>query len=237
MVPIQLQIQNKINLEIALMNTHQEQIIARISRSMKNLEDRALITRLITALDKKYDMAAKVTKEPGVEDIILQLVGRIESAYGSLSAVGGKRILDLACGSNTSQEPPLINLRIPFSGRKMRIGRSKGFTAKFEPWFCRILLELKADPVGIDIGDLEGEAFERYKVDLGLKGALDILPSQSFDGIQDSRLFGSPEFTAQFQDQEARLQVAREIRRQEQRILKEGGLLIHSDAEYLLRAR
>jgi hypothetical protein len=43
-------------------------------------------------------------------------------------------------------------------------------------------------------------------------------------------LFGSPEFTAQFPRSADRLQVAREIRRQERRLLKPGGILIHSDA-------
>jgi hypothetical protein len=67
-------------------------------------------------------------------------------------------------------------------------------------------------------------------VDLGKPGALDFLPDTSFDGIQDSRLFGSPEFTAQFPNQADRLKVAQEIKRQEQRLLKPGGIIIHSDA-------
>jgi len=57
----------------------------------------------------------------------------------------------------------------------------------------------------------------------------------SFDGIQDSRLFGSPEFTAQFPNQADRLKVAQEIRRQEKRLLKTNGIVIHSDADALLR--
>jgi hypothetical protein len=60
------------------------------------------------------------------------------------------------------------------------------------------------------------------------------LPSRSFDALQDSRLFGSPEFKALLPNRADRLQVAREIRTQEQRLLKEGGILIHSDAARLL---
>jgi hypothetical protein len=92
-----------------------------------------------------------------------------------------------------------------------------------------MLLELGADAVGVDIGDLEGEAFEHYTVDLGRIGALDFLPSHSFDGLQDSRLFGSPEFTAVFPERSQRLSIMEEIKRQERRLLKKGGIVIHSD--------
>jgi hypothetical protein len=101
---------------------------------------------------------------------------------------------------------------------------------------CRILLELGADPVGVDFGDLEHEAFTHHRVDLARPGALDFLPSRSFDALQDSRLFGSPEFTAQLPDRSDRLQIAREIARQEQRLLVPGGLIIHSDAAAMLRS-
>ena len=116
------------------------------------------------------------------------------------------------------------------------IGRSKqGYTAQFEPWFCRILFELGAKPVGVDFGDLEAEAFEHYRVDLGRIGALGFLPDPSFDAVQDSRLFGSPEFTAQFPEQADRLNIAQEIKQHEQRLLMANGIVIHSDADALLR--
>ncbi len=105
----------------------------------------------------------------------------------------------------------------------------------FEPWLCRILLELGATPVGVDFGDLEHELFIHHRVDLGRPGALDFLADHSFDAIQDSRLFGSPEFTAKFPQQAGRLKVAQEIIRQEQRLLKPGGIIIHSDAMALLK--
>ncbi len=111
---------------------------------------------------------------------------------------------------------------------------SKGYTALFEPWFCRILFELGANPVGIDFGDLESQVFIHYRVDLGKIGALDFLPAHSFDAVQDSRLFGSPEFTAQFPLQADRLQIAREVKQQEQRLLKANGIVIHSDASTYL---
>ena len=139
-----------------------------------------------------------------------------------------KSILDIACGSNSSKLPPSFFLSSLFGGRSVRT--NKGFTALFEPWMCRMLFELGATPVGIDFGNLEGEVFIHHQVDLGKPGALDFLPDHSFDGIQDSRLFGSPEFTAEFPLQADRWKVAQEIVRQEQRLLKEDGIIIHSDA-------
>ncbi len=215
------------------MANRQDHLIAILSRLAKDRADRVLITNTITALEEKYDLSKKIATEPSVEEIIKQLMGRLESAFGSLSDVKGKRVLDLACGSNTSKAPPSLYINTPFG--KARISKSdiEGYTAQFEPWLCRILLELSAHPVGIDVGDLEGEAFEHYQVDLGLEGALDFLPSHSFDAVQDSRLFGSPEFTAQFPNPADRLKVAAELHSQERRLLKAGGLVIHSDAEEL----
>ena len=189
----------------------------------------------IASLENRYALSAKLVREPGVEPILQQLAGRIARAFKPLAKVKGKRILDVACGSNTSKAPASIYVNTPFGEKQIRIASREAYTAQFEPWFCRLLLALGAQPVGVDFGDLEGEAFEHYWVDLGQSGALDFLPGQSFDGVQDSRLFGSPEFTAQFPNPADRLRVAGEIRRQERRLLKPDGILIHSDAEDLLR--
>ena len=144
--------------------------------------------------------------------------------------------MDIACGSSTSKAPGSISIDTPF-GRKTFGRSSKGYTAQFEPWLCRILFELGANPVGIDFGDLGSEVFVHYRVDLGKIGALEFLPEHSFDAVQDSRLFGSPEFTAQFPNQTDRLEIAREIHQQEQRLLKANGIVIHSDASALLRQK
>ncbi|HLF26848.1 MAG TPA: hypothetical protein VJG32_10970 [Anaerolineae bacterium] len=211
-----------------------DRLSAKLDSVWEDPQDRRLIANTIQALDVRYDLSKKIAREPGVEEIITQLAGRLAHTFGRLSNVQGRRVLDIACGSNTSQAPASLYLNTPFG--EMTIGRaSKGYTAQFEPWFCRMLLELGADPIGIDFGDLEGEAFEHHRVDLGQKGALDFLPGRSFDAVQDSRLFGSPEFTAQFPDRADRLQVAQEIRRQERRVLKPEGIVIHSDADALLR--
>lgn len=215
------------------MDSRLDSLIGTLSKLAKDRAERDLIATTIAALDARYDLSRKMAKEPGVEEIIKQLLGRLVNAFGSMSSVKEKRILDIACGSNSSTAPASIDIDTPFGEKRISIADTAGYTAQFEPWFCRLLSQLGAHPVGIDFGNLEGEAFEHHQVDLGQTGALDFLPSHSFDAVQDSRLFGSPEFTAQFPDSVDRLKVAAEIRRQELRLLKPGGRVIHSDAEEL----
>jgi len=211
------------------MSKNIDSLIASLSSLSNNQQDALLITQVMKALDEKYRLAAKMPKEPGVEDIIQQLIGRIDHAFGNLAHVKGRRILDIACGSNSSKAPEFLFVNTPFGEKTVRITDTSVYTAQFEPWFCRILLELGADAVGVDIGDLEGEAFEYYYVNLGIIGALDFLPSHSFDALQNSRLFGSPEFTAMFPERSQRLRVTEEMKKQEQRLLKKNGIIIHSD--------
>jgi len=211
-----------------LIDNRKDWLIAGLSGMWEDEQDRDRITKAIQVLDTRYGLERKLAREPGVAEIIAQMTGRLARSYARLEDLQGKRILDIACGSNTSKLPASLHIKTPLG--ELSVGGSKGYTALFEPWFCRILLELGAEPVGVDFGDLEQEAFTHYRVDLGKTGALDFLPEASFDAIQDSRLFGSPEFTAEFPDQDGRLKVAQEIKRQEQRLLKKGGIIIHSDA-------
>jgi hypothetical protein len=211
------------------MRMNRDSLISSLSSRSNSRQDTFLITQVLKALDEKYRLSEKMAKEPGIKDIVQQFIGRIEHAFGYLAEVKGKRILDIACGSNTSKAPEFIFVNTPFEEKTIRIADTSEYTAQFEPWFCRILLELGADPVGVDIGDLEGEAFEHYYANLGTIGALDFLPSHSFDALQDSRLFGSPEFTAMFPERSQRLRLAEELKRQEQRLLKKDGIIIHSD--------
>jgi len=215
-------------------NNKQSQLISKLNRLWKDEEDHILIANTIKALDTRYHLIWKITKEPGVEEIIQQMFGRLANSFERGSDLRDKKLLDIACGSSTSKAPASLFIDTPF-GRKTIERASKGYTVQFEPWFCRILVELGANPVGIDFGDLESEVFVHYQVDLGKIGALDFLPAHSFDAVQDSRLFGSPEITAQFPNQADRLAIAREIRQQEQRLLKANGIVIHSDASALLK--
>ncbi len=212
-----------------------EKLSLRLGRLWKDEDAIPQILRTLQALDRDYQLGLKLRKEPEVEAILEQMVGRLAKAYGELAALPGKHILDIACGSNSSKLPASFFLKTLFGGTSIR-SRNQGYTALFEPWFCRLLLEWGAEPVGIDFSDLEAERFTHYSVDLGAPGALDFLSGRSFDGIQDSRLFGSPEFTAQFPEPADRVAVAREIVRQEARLLKPGGKLIHSDAMAIMES-
>jgi hypothetical protein len=212
----------------------QDRLIAELSRLWNNEGERILVASVIRGLDTRYEMNKKIANEPGVEDILKQMFRRLANSFERLSNLRGKKILDIACGSNTSKLPATLYIDTPF-GELVKGPEKRGYTAQFEPWFCRILFELGANAVGIDFGDNERELFTHYRVDLGQIGALNFLPDRSFDAVQDSRLFGSPEFTAQFPHRADHLKVAQEIRRQEQRLLKPDGIVIHSDAEALLR--
>ncbi len=172
--------------------------------------DRALLVSALAELDASYRLASKIAAEPNLAAIMTEFVDRLTDAFGSLAVIRGQAVLDIACGSSTS--------RSPVTGRQ---------TAEFEPWMCRLLMDLGAHAVGLDIGDLADEAFEHHRVDLGVMGALDFLPAGSFDAVHESRLFGSPEFRSVHG--RASEQIRREIHRQERRLLRPGGILIHSD--------
>jgi hypothetical protein len=185
-------------------------VLARLAAVGRTAADRALLERALVALDTKHRLAAKIAADPYLTKVMREFAGRLVGAFGSLAAVRDQAVLDVASGSNSS--------RSPVTGL---------VTAAFEPWMCRLLAELAAHPVALDIGDLEGETFEHHRVDLGLRGALDFMPSGSFDAIHESRLFGSPEFRAVYGPSTDRVRA--EIHRQERRLLRPGGILIHSD--------
>jgi SAM-dependent methyltransferase len=172
--------------------------------------DRELLGPALGELDRRHGLGSKISAEPNLEAIMTEFASRLMDAFGALSAIRGQAVLDIACGSNSSRSP-VTGLR----------------TAEFEPWMCRLLRDLGARPVGVDIGDLADEAFVHHRVDLGVPGALDFLASGSFDAIHESRLFGSPEFRAAHGRASERIR--REIHRQERRLLRPGGILIHSD--------
>lgn len=187
-------------------------VLDRLVSAARTPSDRAALTRALERLDDRYELGPKIAREPELAAILAEFIDRLQRAFGSLAGVRAKRILDIASGSNSS--------RSPTTGRR---------TAVFEPWFARLLLALGAEPVALDSGDLDGELFEHHRVDLGRPGALDFLPDASFDGVQDSRLFGSPEFTRAYPRRRDHERVKAEVARQERRVLKPRGVLIHSD--------
>ena len=187
-------------------------LIDRLASPAGTPAERARLRRAVKALDERHELGRKIASEAELTAILEEFIGRLQRAFGSLAQVRGKRILDIASGSNSS--------RSPTTGKR---------TARFEPWFARLALELGAEPVALDSGDLEDERFEHHHVDVGRPGALDFLPGASFDGVQDSRLFGSPEFRKAYPRRRDHERVKSEIARQERRVLKPDGVLIHSD--------
>jgi hypothetical protein len=184
--------------------------LRRLAALGRTVSDRALLGHALGELDARHQLASGIAAEPNLEAIMVEFVTRLSDAFGSLPAIRGMAVLDIACGSSSS--------RSPVTGRR---------TAEFEPWMCRLLVALGAHPVGLDIGEITDETFEHHRVDLGVSGALDYLATGSFDAIHESRLFGSPEFRSAHGSATER--VRREIHRQERRLLRPGGVLIHSD--------
>jgi hypothetical protein len=186
--------------------------IDRLAALGRTDSDRTLLEQALLKLDADDELGAKLAEEPALPNIMAEFIGRLIRAFGSLASIRDQVVLDIACGSNSSRSP-VTGLR----------------TAAFEPWMCRLLAALGARPVGLDIGDLERERFEHHRVDLGVPGSMDFLPAASFDAVHESRLFGSPEFRSVYGDAAGRVRT--EITRQEARLLKPGGILIHTDAE------
>lgn len=95
-----------------------------------------------------------------------------------------KKILDLGCGSTGDTEESVIEQD----------------SSLFHPWLCRALGELGASPIGVDIGNLEGEKFETYRTNLLIPNALALvgIPDDSIDVVHSRALFTSPELEVQF---------------------------------------
>jgi hypothetical protein len=190
----------------------EDALLERLVSPTRTRAERALLSRAIDQLDERHALRRKIARDPELASILEEFIGRLQRAFGSLTRLKRMRILDIASGSNSS--------RSPTTGKR---------TSMFEPWFARLLLELGAEPVALDGGDLDGERFEHHRVDLGRPGALDFLAAGSFDGVQDSRLFGSPEFRKAYPRARDHERVKDEIARHERRVLKPDGVIIHSD--------
>ena len=67
--------------------------------------ERALRDRTMDQLNERYELRRKIAREPGLAAILEEFIGRLERAFGSLEGVRGKRILDIASGSNLSRSP------------------------------------------------------------------------------------------------------------------------------------
>ncbi len=120
-----------------------------------------------------------------------------------------KSIIDLGCGS---------------TGGTVE-NRSMDKEKKFEPWLPRLLYEIEANPVGIDVGNLEGEPFRHYQQDLIKDNALEMLGDNSADLVVTTAFYDSPELYDRGSGQEIREKLIPQIKR----ILKDEGKFVEMD--------
>jgi len=95
--------------------------------------------------------------------------------------LAGKTVLDLGCGSrNNPDEGVFLAPRI------------------FEPWLCRTLLLLGANPIGIDVRDNSHERFESHRADVS-SDSLGFLP-RGIGVINAYNFFNAPSFTGNLKE-------------------------------------
>lgn len=182
--------------------------------------------------DKIKEIVNKLAKKFNINHVSSHVEGqlsKVSKKFGGLDNVKGKRILDLGCGSVSGTfETDNFN----------ELDRQDGIepTRTFEPWLCRALVELGANPVGIDIGNLEGEEFEHFQIDLSKPGALDFLPDKSFDGA-NMRLFLTSPHLEQMTNKKKRDDIGKEMDIQMKRLLKDDGKLIETDLDHKYKLR
>ncbi len=204
-------------------------------RKSFNRERDKRISLITEKIKEKYHISEKpLTLYPQLETT--------DGAFGGLDKLEGKKILDLACGS-VIDENSLRLMDRATSGDSMarqeiiKRGMYDLYTHReedpvnplgyrlYEPWFSRALLELGASPVGIDIGNLDGEEFEHHRVDLSQPGALDFLPDKSFDAVNLNGLFSSPQLESMTGESEVD-KMKEELKKQIRRILKADGQIL-----------
>ncbi len=152
-----------------------------------------------------------------IDHVSGKLYGTLNLFGGKVESLRGKKILSLACGYRGIIENP----------------SSRWPNYKYEPWFCRILKRLGADPVGIDIEKQKQENFTSYQRDLSILGAIDeeTFPDHFFDGVDLQLLTTSPKFEdhliskGRFTTSEMN-KMFQEIARQIKRVLKPDGKVI-----------
>lgn len=200
---------------------------------------------ILQVMAQKY---GEGVKEVGVMMKIINFISELQQAYGSLHNLKGKRILDLGCGSiipghanvlikeiTQQKNQGMSEYNSPFYGELQRIlpfdmlmninFNTGEYNRTFEPWFDRVLVELGADPVGVDTGNLDGENFEHHNIDLTENGALDLFPDKSFDAIHSSLFFNSPQLQNNIGREEI-TSLRSELLNQAKRLVKDNGKIM-----------
>jgi SAM-dependent methyltransferase len=116
--------------------------------------------RLASDLVRSYYPALSDSEIDPPQTRVIQHIDFLRSAFPDISEVRGKRILDVACGSRNYPD---------------NVG------GRYDPWMARLLVQLGAHPVGVDLSPQHNERFEWYQADLLVSNALAFLPSRSLD--------------------------------------------------------
>jgi len=204
----------------------QEQIVSIGEKEANFEEDMKLGEEIFKKLKDLY----KISELPHDGSILKEQLSELRKQFGNLKNLKGKQILDLGCGSNYgSYDIDAFNEVAKKRGGEGRV---------FEPWFCRFLLELGAEPVGIDYGNLDKEKFKHYRLDLSEKGALNFLPNKSFDGVTMRSLLNSPQLhhmiakKVGYQKEDTEINnIKEELLEQIDRVLKDNGKKIIIDLD------
>lgn len=187
-----------------------------------------IIDKVFDTIFTKYGLTDREDKGYIIDNLRRKLRGAARK-FGGVENLKGKRILDIGSGSNFDSFDIEMNQEY---GAHYGMGSDAGRI--FEPWFCRGLLELGAQPVGIDIGNLDREQFEHHQMDLTYPKSLDFLPDESFDGINMRLFLSSPELDNtlarhRVDIKKFKINFQKELARQIHRLLKKGGVIIHMD--------
>ena len=95
------------------------------------------------------------------------------SVSGDVRDLAGKVALDIGCGSQSTPDSGNMIFRLV---QRLILHKSR---ADFHPWYCRILQEAGAHPLGLDIAKNDSEDFT------GIQG--DILDPNLFDQFEDGQ--------------------------------------------------
>ncbi|MDO8594266.1 MAG: hypothetical protein Q7R93_02005 [bacterium] len=207
----------------------------------KTPEEVAFIQKAVASLEEEYGI-----DEDSIGEKLLLFSHKLRQTFGSFANLKGKKILDLGCGSTVSPKAEfLIQELVAIRKQGGNVEKNPyyrelqtlvppevdidfdtgAYSRLYEPWLDRLLVELGAEPVGIDVGHLEGEKFTHHNVDLGKKGALDFLPDHSFDGVHSKLLLCSPQMEV-LGHAGAQKTIERELDAQTKRLLKPEGKVI-----------
>ena len=116
-----------------------------------------------------------------------KLIGKLALLLEKLPGrnLKNKVIIDLGCGYIGGRD------KTPEAKETTETEDPAEKDCRNHPWFCRILYILGARPIGIDIGNMEGEEFQHHRLDLLEDNALRDFPAESADAVIADELFHS----------------------------------------------